>query len=60
MAVSEAMYSGYPPLIPFMVTAYFVEQNWVGIGSAQGAILGKAMSSLESGRDLVLVLVTLQ
>ena len=28
--------------------------------SAQGAILGKAMSSLESGRGLVLVLVTLQ
>ncbi len=27
---------------------------------AQGAILGKAMSSLESGRGLVLVLVTLQ
>jgi hypothetical protein len=27
---------------------------------AQGAVLGKAMSSLESGRGLVLVLVTLQ
>ena len=27
---------------------------------AQGAIIGKAMSSLESGRDLVLVLVALQ
>ena len=27
---------------------------------AQGAILGKAMSSLESGKGLVLVLVTLQ
>ncbi|MFC1573070.1 hypothetical protein ACFL6M_05670 [Candidatus Eisenbacteria bacterium] len=27
---------------------------------AQGAIIGKAMSSLESGRDLVLVLVSLQ
>jgi hypothetical protein len=27
---------------------------------AQGAIIGKAMSSLESGRGLVLVLVTLQ
>ena len=27
---------------------------------AQGAILGKAMTSLESGRGLVLVLVTLQ
>jgi len=27
---------------------------------AQGAILGKAMSRLESGRGLVLVLVTLQ
>jgi hypothetical protein len=28
--------------------------------SAQGAILGKAMTSLESGQGLVLVLVTLQ
>ena len=27
---------------------------------AQGAIIGKAMSSLEKGRGLVLVLVTLQ
>ena len=27
---------------------------------AQGAILGKAMSSLREGQDLVLVLVTLQ
>ena len=27
---------------------------------AQGAVLGKAMSSLESGQGLVLVLVTLQ
>jgi hypothetical protein len=27
---------------------------------AQGAILGKAMSALESGRGYVLVLVTLQ
>ena len=29
-------------------------------GKAQGAILGKAMTSLDSGRGLVLVLVTLQ
>ena len=29
-------------------------------GKAQGAILGKAMSSLEQGKGLVLVLVTLQ
>lgn len=29
-------------------------------GKAQGAVLGKAMSSLEEGRGLVLVLVTLQ
>jgi hypothetical protein len=29
-------------------------------GRAQGAILGKAMSSLKSGRGHVLVLVTLQ
>jgi hypothetical protein len=27
---------------------------------AQGAIIGKAMSSIESGRGLVLVLVSLQ
>jgi len=32
----------------------------VDYGKAQGAVLGKAMSSLESGRGLVLVLVTLQ
>jgi hypothetical protein len=29
-------------------------------GKAQGAIIGKAMTSLDEGRDLVLVLVTLQ
>jgi hypothetical protein len=29
-------------------------------GKAQGAILGKAMTTLDSGRGLVLVLVTLQ
>ena len=29
-------------------------------GLAQGAIIGKAMTSLESGRGLVMVLVTLQ
>jgi hypothetical protein len=29
-------------------------------GKAQGAILGKAMSSLEAGKGMVLVLVTLQ
>ncbi len=32
----------------------------VDYGRSQGAILGKAMSSLEDGRGLVLVLVSLQ
>ena len=31
-----------------------------GLGSAQGTILGKAMTSLGEGKGLVLVLLTLQ